>query len=81
MIEDLVVWIGIIAGILVMSSSIPQIIKSYKSKKMSDVYIYLLGLIACGLLLWVGLSLNATLLIMKVKYDKLQSSTLKMSQK
>ena len=92
--EDLVVWIGIIAGILVMSSSIPQIIKSYKSKKMSDVSIYLLGLIASGLLLWViygfikldpvligtnaaGLSLNITLLIMKLKYDRLQSSTIK----
>jgi MtN3 and saliva related transmembrane protein len=96
MIEDLVVWIGIIAGILVMSSSIPQIIKSYKSKKMSDVSIYLLGLIASGLLLWVvygfikldpvligtnaaGLSLNITLLIMKLKYDKLQSSVIKTS--
>ena len=96
MIEDLVVWIGIIAGILVMSSSIPQIIKSYKSKKMSDVSTYLLGLIASGLLLWVvygfikldpvligtnaaGLSLNVTLLIMKLKYDKLQSSTIKTS--
>ena len=94
MIEDLVVWIGIIAGILVMSSSIPQIIKSYKSKKMSDVSIYLLSLIASGLLLWVvygfikldpvligtnaaGLSLNVTLLIMKLKYDRLQSSTIK----
>jgi MtN3 and saliva related transmembrane protein len=95
-IEDLVAWIGIIAGILVMSSSIPQIIKSYKSKKMSDVSTYLLGLIASGLLLWVvygfikldpvligtnaaGLSLNVTLLIMKLKYDKLQSSTIKTS--
>ena len=97
--EDLARWadiIGIIAGILVMSSSIPQIIKSYKSKKMSDVSTYLLGLIASGLLLWVvygfikldpvligtnaaGLSLNVTLLIMKLKYDKLQSSTIKTS--
>jgi MtN3 and saliva related transmembrane protein len=91
-----VVWIGIITGILVMSSSIPQIIKSYKSKKMSDVSTYLLGLIASGLLLWVvygfikldpvligtnaaGLSLNVILLIMKLKYDKLQSSTIKIS--
>ena len=35
--EDLARWadiIGIIAGILVMSSSIPQIMKSYKTKKM-----------------------------------------------
>ena len=45
--------IGIIAGILVMSSSIPQIIKSYKSKKMTDVSIYLMSLIASGLFLWI----------------------------
>jgi MtN3 and saliva related transmembrane protein len=40
--DNLVAWtdaIGIIAGILVMSSSLPQIIKSYKTKKMFDVSI------------------------------------------
>ena len=47
-------WIGTIAGILVMSSSIPQIIKSYKTKKMTDVSIYWLSLIASGLFLWVS---------------------------
>ena len=93
--DDLVAWadiIGIIAGILVMSSSIPQIIKSYKSKKMTDVSIYLMSLIASGLFLWIiyglirsdpiiigtnaaGLGLNITLLIMKIKYEKMQSST------
>jgi MtN3 and saliva related transmembrane protein len=53
---NLVAWtdaIGIIAGILVMSSSIPQIMKSYKTKKMSDVSIYLMSLIASGLFLWI----------------------------
>ena len=89
--EDLVRWadtIGIIAGILVMSSSIPQIIKSYKTKKMSDLSIYLMSLIASGLFLWIiyghirsdlvliennaaGLGLNVTLLIMKLRYDRL----------
>ena len=92
--EDFARWadiIGIIAGILVMSSSIPQIMKSYKTKKMSDVSIYLMSLIASGLFLWIiyglirsdpviigtnaaGLSLNVTLLIMKLRYDKIQSS-------
>ena len=95
--DDLVAWadiIGIIAGILVMSSSIPQIIKSYKSKKMTDVSIYLMSLIASGLFLWIiyglirsdpiiigtnaaGLGLNITLLIMKIKYEKMQSSPVK----
>jgi MtN3 and saliva related transmembrane protein len=94
MMDTLVSWtdaIGIIAGILVMSSSIPQIMKSYKTKKMSDVSIYLMSLIASGLFLWIiygfirfdpiimgtnsaGLGLNITLLIMKIKYDKMQSS-------
>ena len=92
--EDLARWadiIGIIAGILVMSSSIPQIMKSYKTKKMHDVSIYLMSLIASGLFLWIiyglirsdpviigtnaaGLCLNVTLLIMKIRYDKIQSS-------
>ena len=36
---------GIIAGILVMSSSTPQIIESYKPKKMSDLSIYLMSLL------------------------------------
>ena len=92
--EDLARWadtIGIIAGILVMSSSIPQIMKSYKTKKMSDVSFYLMSLIASGLFLWIiyglirsdpviigtnaaGLCLHVTLLIMKIRYDKMQSS-------
>ena len=45
--------IGIIAGILVLSSFIPQLNKAYKTKRMSDVSIYLMGLIASGMLLWV----------------------------
>ncbi len=97
--EDVVRWadiIGTIAGILVMSSSMPQIMKSYKTKKMSDVSIYLMSLIASGLFLWIiyglirsdpiiigtnaaGLSLNAILLIMKIRYDKTQSSSIKTS--
>ena len=97
--EDVVRWadiIGTIAGILVMSSSMPQIMKSYKTKKMSDVSIYLMSLIASGLFLWIiyglirsdpiiigtnaaGLGLNAILLIMKIRYDKTQSSSIKTS--
>ena len=92
--EDLVRWadiIGIIAGILVMSSSIPQIMKAYKTKKMSDVSIHLMSLIASGMFLWViyglirsdpviigtnaaGLALNLSLLVMKLRYDKIQNS-------
>jgi MtN3 and saliva related transmembrane protein len=56
MLEDYVVLadsIGIIAGILVLSSFIPQLHKAYKTKKMLDVSIYLMGLIASGMFLWV----------------------------
>lgn len=97
--EDLVAWadiIGTIAGILVLSSFIPQLIKAYKTKKMFDVSIHLMILIASGMFLWViyglirsdpviigtnaaGFTLNITLLAMKSRYDKLQSSNIKTS--
>ena len=56
MMEDLVVYadiIGTIAGILVLSSFVPQIVKAYKTKKMSDVSVHLMILIASGMFLWV----------------------------
>lgn len=92
--EDLVAWadiIGTVAGILVLSSFIPQLIKAYKTKKMSDVSIHLMSLIASGMFLWViyglirsdpviigtnatGFALNITLLVMKLRYDKMHRS-------
>ena len=93
--EDLVAWadiIGTVAGILVLSSFVPQLMKAYKTKKMSDVSIHLMSLIATGMFLWViygfirsdlviigtnatGFALNITLLVMKLKYDKMQQSS------
>jgi MtN3 and saliva related transmembrane protein len=95
--EDLVAWadiIGTIAGILVLSSFIPQLVKGYITKKMFDVSVHLMILIASGMFLWViygfirsdpviigtnatGFALNITLLVMKLRYDKMQSSTVK----
>ena len=52
--EDLVTWadiIGTIAGILVLSSFIPQLMKAYKTKKMFDVSAHLMILIASGMFL------------------------------
>jgi MtN3 and saliva related transmembrane protein len=92
--EDLVVWadiIGTVAGILVLSSFVPQIVKAYKTKKMLDVSAHLMILIASGMFLWViygfirsdpviiganvtGFVLNTTLLIMKIRYDKMQKA-------
>lgn len=97
MMEYLAAWadiIGTIAGILVLSSFIPQLVKAYKTKKMFDVSVHLMILIASGMFLWViygfirsdpviigtnatGFALNITLLVMKLRYDKLQSSTVK----
>jgi MtN3 and saliva related transmembrane protein len=94
---DLVAWadiIGTVAGILVLSSFIPQLIKAYKTKKMSDVSIHLMILIASGMFLWViygfirsdpviigtnatGFALNITLLVMKLRYDKMHRSTVR----
>ena len=54
--EDLVAYadiIGTIAGILVLSSFVPQIVRAYKTKKMSDVSVHLMILIASGMFLWV----------------------------
>ena len=45
--------IGIVAGVLVLSSFIPQLLKAYKTKRMLDVSIYLMELIATGMFLWV----------------------------
>ena len=91
--EDLVAYadvIGTIAGILVLSSFVPQIMKAYRTKKMFDVSAHLMVLIASGMFLWViygsirsdpviigtnatGFALNITLLVMKIKYDKMQN--------
>jgi MtN3 and saliva related transmembrane protein len=93
MMEDLVAYadiIGTIAGILVLSSFVPQIMKAYRTKKMFDVSAHLMVLIASGMFLWViygfirsdpviigtnatGFALNITLLVMKIKYDKMQN--------
>ena len=54
--ENLVVYadiIGSVAGILVLSSFIPQLMKAYKTKKMLDVSAHLMILIASGMFLWV----------------------------
>ena len=52
--------IGTIAGILILSGWIPQIIKGYKSKKLDDVSAYLMILIFSGAVLWLiyGIALD-----------------------
>ncbi len=44
--------LGIVAGILILSGWVPQILKGYRTKKLDDVSKYLMILIAIGAFLW-----------------------------
>lgn len=50
MIENI---IGFIAGFLIAISMVPQLIKSYKTKKVEDVSFLMLFIILLGTFLWV----------------------------
>ena len=52
--------IGTIAGILILSGWVPQIVKGYKTKKLNDVSAYLMILIFAGAALWLiyGMALD-----------------------
>ena len=52
--------IGTIAGILILSGWVPQIVKGYKTKKLNDVSAYLMILIFSGAALWLiyGIALD-----------------------
>ena len=45
--------VGILAGILILSGWIPQIIKGYKTKRLNDVSSYLMICIFAGAVLWL----------------------------
>ena len=57
--------IGILAGILILSGWVPQIVKGYKTKKLNDVSAYLMILIFAGAVLWLvyGLALDDVYII------------------
>jgi MtN3 and saliva related transmembrane protein len=42
-----------VAGIIILSGWVPQIIKGYKTKKLDDVSKYLMTLVAIGAFLWI----------------------------
>jgi MtN3 and saliva related transmembrane protein len=50
MIEDI---IGFSAGFLIAISMIPQLIKSYKTKRVEDVSFWMLFIIMLGTALWI----------------------------
>ena len=45
--------LAIIAGVMILSGWVPQIIKGYKTKKLDDVSKYLMILVAGGAFLWI----------------------------
>jgi len=76
--------IGIMAGILILSGWVPQIVKGYKTKRLTDVSSYLMILIFAGAALWLiygialddvyimGVNLSAMVLTMIVLSMKLK---------
>ena len=45
--------VGILAGILILSGWVPQILKGYKTKRLNDVSSYLMICIFAGAVLWL----------------------------
>ena len=76
--------VGILAGILILSGWVPQIIKGYKTKRLNDVSSYLMVCIFMGPVLWliygieiddvyiIGVYDAAMFLTMTVLYMKLK---------
>lgn len=76
--EDSLALIGVLAGMLILSGWVQQIIRGYRTKSLKDVSRYLMSLIAAGSVLWliygtevddpyvVGTNLAAIVLMMVV---------------
>lgn len=60
-----VIILGTIASVLVTVGWIPQIIRGYKTKSLSDVSYYLMTLISAGSVLWIfyGVGINDKIII------------------
>ena len=58
--------VGVLAGILILSGWVQQIIKGYRTKSLKDVSRYLMSLIAVGAILWVvyGIALDDVYIIL-----------------
>ena len=54
MIQDI---IGYIAGLVIIVSWIPQVVKSYKTKNVNDLSIIMIILILTGTVLWISYAL------------------------
>ena len=60
-----VIVLGTVASVLVTVGWIPQIIRGYKTKSLSDVSYYLMTLISAGSVLWIfyGIEINDKIII------------------
>ena len=60
-----VIVLGTVASALVTVGWIPQIIRGYKTKSLSDVSYYLMTLISAGSVLWIfyGIEINDKIII------------------
>lgn len=79
--------IGIVAGCFTAFATLPQIIKTWRSKDASDISVFMFSVLLAGLILWiiygfmrsdmpiiltnvVAAILNATMIILKIRYGK-----------
>ncbi|HSA97634.1 MAG TPA: SemiSWEET family transporter [Candidatus Nitrosotenuis sp.] len=60
-----VIVLGTVASVLVTVGWIPQIVRGYKTKSLSDVSYYLMALISAGSVLWIfyGIAINDKIII------------------
>ena len=74
--------IGILAGILILSGWVPQIVRGYKTKRLNDVSPYLMILIFAGAVLWLiyGIALD-DVYIMGVNLAAMVLTTIVLSMK
>lgn len=65
MFDFLISAVGILASIFALSSTVPQIIKGVKTKKMDDVSVWLILSLIVGLSLWViyGIGISDVVII------------------
>jgi len=90
--DTLLTILGVLAGILILSGWVEQIIKGYRSKSLKDISKYLMILISAGAILWliyglvvddifiIGTNLAAIVLMMTVLAMKKRYEKLKVHE-
>lgn len=90
--DNLLTILGVLAGILILSGWVEQIIKGYRTKSMNDISDYLMILISAGAILWllygiivddifiIGTNVAAVVLMMIVLVMKQRYGNLKIQK-